>query len=137
MRALRKISEVFLIVGEVFSFVYMATFLIMSIVFFIAGSPLCTDLIVKGIEEGRINSSVGGGTPEEMATYVQLIFVLLAITFVIWAVLTLVNALIAIKARKTPSKSLYVANIVLGLLSCVEFNLVGGILGLIAGEEIK
>ena len=136
MRALRKLSEVFLIVGEIFSFVYMALFVIFAVVFFIAGSPLCHDLIVKGLEEGNINSTIPG-TPEEVATYVQIIFISMAVCFVLWAILVLVNAIIAMKVRKNPSKGGYIANIVLGLLSCVEFNLIGGIFGLIAGDKVE
>ena len=136
MRGLKKVSEVFLILGEIFSFVYMAGFIIAAVVFFIGGSPVCHDLIVKLIEEGNINSSFAG-TPEEVAIYVQIVLISTGITFVIWAVLTLVNALVAMKARKNPSKGAYIANIILGLLSCVELNLIGGIFGLIVGDKVE
>lgn len=136
MRGLKKVSEVLLIVGEIFSFVYMACFLITAVVFFIGGSPVCHGLIVKGIEEGNINSSFGG-TPEEVATYVQILFITMGVIFILWAILTLVNALVAMNARKKPSKGAYIANIVLGLLSCVELNLISGIFGLIVGDKVE
>ena len=137
MRAVKKISKIMLIVGEVLSFVYLASFIITSIVFFILGSPLCTDLIVKGVEEGQIHTSYFEGSPEEIAMYVQIAMVTCGVIFVVVAALSLVNGILADKARKKPSQGLYIANIVLGLLSCVEFNLIGGILGLIAGDKVQ
>ena len=71
---MKRASQILLIVTAVLSFVGIVGLLIGAIVLFVFGSPAMHDMIVKGIQEGTINTSFDGD-PETVANAVQAMFI--------------------------------------------------------------
>ncbi len=59
------------------------------------------------------------------------VFVVLGIVFLILVVFCIANAVLSFIAREKQNKALYIINIVLGVASGVELNVVGAIFGLV------
>ena len=68
---------------------------------------------------------------------VKIVFMSIGVMFAIFAVASVINAILAFKAVNTSSKGLLIANIVFGVLSGVSVNIVGAIFGLIARNMKK
>lgn len=100
--------------------------------FFIIGfSSTIRDMLVEAIDNGTItaHSDAGLGT-EEIVLVFQIMFIISGFALLIIGVLCVVNAIIASKARREPTRGRYIACIVTGALS-TDFSLVAGILGLV------
>lgn len=128
---MKRLSKTFLRVGGIIDFVIAGCFFIAVIVFAILASPLFTDVLVKGIEDGNITSSIEV-TPEQAAFGIQLVFLGLAIGFVFVVACAIVAAIFSFKAVNNYTKGMLITNIVLG--SCIGsgFSTAAGILGVIA-----
>lgn len=132
---MKKVANILFLVAAILSIVLTVTYGILGIMFFVFGAPQYKEIIVKGLEEGTINSSIPG-SPEEIATALQATFIGLGVMFVIMAVLAGVNIFFSFKGRNSDSKGVFIANIVLGFLSSIIVNLVAGIFGLIKENTI-
>ena len=128
---MKRLSKSFLRVGGIIDFVLAGSFFIAVIVFGILASPLFTDVLVKGIEEGNITSSIEA-TPEQAAFAIQLIFLGLAVGFLFVVAFAIVAAIFSFKAVNNYTRKMLITNIVLG--SCIGsgFSTAAGILGVIA-----
>ena len=126
---MKKASNILFLVGGILSFVWMAFEIIGGIIFAIFAGPDAKQVIIDGLNDGTITSSFEG-TPEEVATLIQGMFIMFAVMMFIFAVFALVNGILALKAKKDPAKTNCIINIVFGFLSGVLVNTVGGILGL-------
>ena len=135
---MKRASNILFKVGIAVQFVLMGTFISLGLFFLLFTSPGMRDIIIQGLEEGWIETTMEG-TPEEIAAAVQMVYGALAAVFIPIAILALVSALLCIKAVKRPSRGVYIANIIFGALTDSGLPIVGAILGLItlSQEEKK
>lgn len=73
--------------------------------------------------------------PDLDAEIVKSVLVMLGVIFCIIAIMALINCIVSFKGKNTNSKGLLIANIIFGVLSGVEVNIVGAIFGLIARNQ--
>ena len=126
---MERASRILIKVGMIVSIVYAAIMLFSSPFMIVMGvSSHIHDMIVDGVSNGEIYSDL---SPEQAAIVVQATLLSLGIMFIIFGLVGLIDAIIASKTLREPSKNRYIACIILGALS-TELTLVGGILGLIS-----
>lgn len=124
---MKKASNVLLRVGFIVSIVYAVIFILFAILFTVFGQDFVKEFI---IEEN--NRAGGSANDAEVASKVlQISSIVFAAVFYYLGVMAAINAIVAKKALEEPSNKNCVLNIVFGVLSGVEINLVGGIFGLI------
>ena len=138
---MRKASRILFLVAGILSIVAAVTLLIIGIVCAVMGSPAMVDAIREGIKNGSIVVK-GSSSDIELAIQIyQSTMLSTAVTMFVFMAFNIVNIVFSFIARKKQSKGVLILNIVFGALSCVEVNLVGGILGLIANarqpKEVK
>ena len=132
---MKKASNILLTIGGIFSIIYAVIFLGLSIGFFISGSPVATNAIIEGLENGTIQTNIEGATTAEIAAGVQLLFIIIAVVFVIMMLFNVVNVVLISLAKKKQTKALYILNIVFGFISSATLNMVGGVFGLISASK--
>ena len=115
-----RLSNTFLRVNAILSYVFAGFFGLAAIIFFIVGSPLISDLIAEESEVGAVAYStsmyVSGG-------------IFLALT-----VMAILSGIFSNKAKSQVKNDLIIA-IVFSALSGTEFGVAGGILGLVAAAR--
>ena len=115
-----RLSNTFLRVNAILSYVFAGLFGLAAIIFFIVGSPLISDLIAEESEVGAVAYStsmyVSGG-------------IFLALT-----VMAILSGIFSNKAKSQVKNDLIIA-IVFSALSGTEFGVAGGILGLVAAAR--
>ena len=124
---MRKTANIFLKVGMILSIVCIALFVVCALAFFVM-APFSARFVELAAESGASSSA---GTAMSAAMLVG-IFVGSGVAMLFCIPLYAVCIVLARKARSEGSKGLYLANIILGAISGSEFNLAGGILGLIS-----
>lgn len=131
---MRKASEILLLISGILSIIAAFGYLVSMIVFFVLGSPSFTNIVIQGLEDGTIQTTIQG-TPAEVAAFMQLTFMTLAIVFIFLLLFAVGSAIVAFLGKKKGGTALYILNIVFGLLSGTILNIVGGIIGLVAKDE--
>ncbi len=128
LKASRSLLRVAAIVGTVCGALILAC---VPAFFIIGFSSTIRDMLVEAIDNGTItaHSDAGLGT-EEIVLVFQIMFIVSGFVLLIIGVLCVVNAIIASKTRREPTRGRYIACIVTGALS-TDFSLVAGILGLV------
>lgn len=129
IKAMKKASQILLLIGMILSFVLAAIYLFAGIAFIIVGLPFMQPYYVEALEAGKIDTSFVG-TPEECALYIRIVFLVIGGIFIPWTAMAIANGVIAALGRKKQTKVFYILNIVFGLLSGAEVNAVGGVFGL-------
>ena len=133
---MKKAANILFLVGAIVSIVAAVTALSTAIVFLVLGSSASLrDAIIASIESGQ--SSTDAASPEAAAQIVQLTFTCTGAMLLVPAVCAVPSAIFAFKARNTDNHAFFVLNIVFGLLSGVEVNVVGAIFALIKGDTIE
>ena len=130
---MRTASRTLLLVGAILSIVCILTFLILGGVFSFVGS-LSVEEIVKGINDGSINSSFEG-TVQEQAEAIKLTFTVIGVVFIVLGVCCIPNAVLGFMGMKKRVNAFYVCNIVFGALSGTVVTILGGIFGLVANAQ--
>lgn len=133
---MRKASKILFLVGGILSFVNAFAFLIVTVTFIIIGSPLLTQAFIDGLESGQIHSDIAG-TPEEVARIIQMAFFFIGIGYLFPAIFAIVSGIVALKARKVKSRTIYILNIIFGFMGGVVVNSVGGIFALIDSYKMR
>lgn len=128
---MKRLSKTFLRVGGIVDFVVAGSLFITVIVFAILASPLFTDILVEGFEEGANHTSFPG-TPEEQAFAIQMLFLGFAVGFALLVACFIVAAVFSFKAINNYTKKMLITNIVLGFVMGSNFSAAAGILGVIA-----
>lgn len=129
-------SRVLLVIGAVVSIIVTIIFVILSIQFFNLASPENTNAIIEGLRNGTITTTFPG-TNQEKAAAIQMTFGIFATVYLIFAILTFFNFIIALASIGVKRKGAMIANIVFGFLSMMTLNAIAGILGLIALSREK
>ena len=93
-------------------------------------AALCMFVLAGNMElmQKMADDSTEGATAE----FFQIYFGCLGGFFAFFAVMALINTIFSFKGKNSDSKGIMILNIVFGVLSCVEINIVGAIFGLIA-----
>ena len=127
-----KASRALLRVAAILGTVLGALLLACVPAFFVIGfSSTIHDMLMEAMNDGSVNiHSDAGLDAEGIVLMLQIMFVTLGFTLLIIGVMCVVNAVIASRTRREPTRNLYIACIVTGALS-TDFSLVAGILGLI------
>ena len=129
---MRKLSNTFLTIGGILSFVFVGLFIVLAIVCFVVSSPVGTDLVKDWVANHPEQSDL---TPEQAAKLFSAAFVACGILFLFISAFAVPSGIVAFKAKQKPTHGILVANIVFGALSGTSFNIAGGILGLIRNNR--
>lgn len=120
---MRKTANTLILVGAILSIVLAVSFLITAIVFFAISSDAVIDEMLK--------TATYEGTEEEAKIVLKTTFITLGVVFSFISTFGVINAIVAFVGRKKESRAAYILNIVFGLLSGVEINAAGGVVGTI------
>ena len=134
---MKKASRILLLVGAIVSIFYVVVFGILSIVFGILGSDTAKQVVIDGLKDGSITTSIQG-TPEEVAAALQAVFSALSIVFVLFMIASIACAVISFIARAKQNRPMYIVAIVFAVISGTVFGIPGGIFGIVAlAQESK
>ncbi len=106
----------------------------MSIVFIVFSTPATTQLLVDGLKDGSIHSSIQG-TPEQVAAIIQGSFLIAGCCIAPGFIFGIVSGIVSTLGIKKHTPLIYVLNIIFGFVSGVLLNVVAGILGLVAPNK--
>lgn len=128
LKASRALLRVATILGTVLGALILAC---VPVCFVIGCSTTIRDMLVEATKDGTvtIHSDADLGA-EEIVLIFQIMFIILGVTLLLIGVAFVINAIIASKTRREPTRGRYIACIVTGALS-TDFSLVAGILGLV------
>ena len=128
---MKKASEILLLIGFILGILSVVGTLVTSIVFFVLGSPAFYDTLLAGLKDGSTKSDFPG-SPEEQAALIQAMFNIIGACCIVGMLVEVAAVIVAFFARQRQTQGLYIATIVLGVLSGGTCLLVGSIFGLIA-----
>ena len=128
---MKKAANIVLLIAMIFAYIGLGTLVLTSIALFIFGSPACKDLIIEGLKNGTVHTSAGG-TLEEQAQIAQTALIFAGSLTLFFALLSLPTAIVTGVARKKETMGLYVATLVLSVLTGMILGIVGAVLGLVA-----
>lgn len=122
---MRRLSKTFLTISAVLSFICVGLFVILGIVF-IASGALGGEAIAES-NQGQ-GGEIGGAAflGGMIAAGVMMFFL---------AIFALISGIVSTKAKANPTKGNLIVAIVFAAISCTEFGIAGGILGLIANSR--
>ena len=122
---MKKAQKILMIVAGVVSIVMILVWAIYAGIFYAVANndKAIDDYIIK-------HSNVTRET-------VIALMIALGVMFTIFAVCSLINAIVAFRAKNTDKKGLLIINIVFGILSGVSINIVGAIFGFVARNQKK
>ena len=131
---MRKIGNVVLLIAGILAIFAAVASLAGAIAFIVFSSPQYTSMILEGLQNGTIHSTLPG-TPEQVAAQIQAMFLIFGIVLAVEVAIISGSAAVAFLAKSKQTSGLYIANIVLGVLSGSVLLIVGGILGLVGRSE--
>ena len=127
---MKKATNIVMLIAMIFAYIGVGLLVISTVLLFIFGSPACKDLIIEGLKNGIVHTSAGG-TLEEQAQIAQVALIFAGAMTLFFALLSLPTAIVTTIARKKETMGLYVATLVLSVLTGMVLGIVGGILGLV------
>ena len=127
---MKTATKVLLIIGGILAILSALSFLAGGIVLVVFSGPQFYDTILKMIQDGTAHSSLPG-TPEQQVATIQSAFLIAGIVLLVEVLFLAIQAVIAFMASSRRSNTLYIANIVIGVITLSVFNLAGGIVGLV------
>ena len=131
---MKKAADILLIISGIISIVWGIGYLVAAIVFFILSSPQFGQLIIDGLNNGTIHSTIPG-TPEQQVAAIQLIFLTIAIVMTIALAFAIACSVFSFLGRSKKSTVGYILIIAFSVLSGTIVGLVGSIFGLISKDE--
>lgn len=132
---MRKASKIILLICAVLGIISALGLLVSTILMFVFASPGMTEQIQQMIADGTIHSSYSG-TPEEVTRAVQFTFLIVGIVLLVVLVFEIPLIVLDFVGYKKESSGLFIAIIILSIMSGSILNIIGGVLGLIP-EETK
>ena len=123
---MRRLSNTFLTIGAILSFVYAGIFLTAAISCF----ALCNPGFL-GFLEDVIREHVSEEELKGIMIAIPAALITSGVCFLFFGGFGIPSGIVGFKAKRNPTNGLLIANIVLGSLALTEFNVAGGILGLI------
>ena len=131
---MKKIGNVLLLIAGILAIFAAVASLAGAIALIVFSGPQCTSMIIEGLQNGSIQSTLPG-TPEQVTAQIQLMFLVFGIVLAVEVAIISGSAAVAFLAKSKQTSGLYIANIVLGVLSGSVLLIVGGILGLVGRNE--
>lgn len=131
---MRKTSRILLLVGSILAFVCAAAFLITSITSMVFMILTATGVFDQAFVEGsvRVNGQVD---PEAAKAVVLATTITLFVVFLVVAILELLAAIFALRARKVHERKAYIFAIVFTVIGEAYVALAGSIVGLICSNK--
>ena len=130
---MKKASDICLIIGGVLAILNAIGFIAAGIVMFVFSGPAFKQMIIDGLNNHTIKSDIPG-TPEEIATAIQIIFLTLGCVFLPLAAFAILSAVFSFLGVSKRTNVFYVLNIVFGVIGASIVNTVGGVIGLLVPE---
>ena len=131
---MKKIGNVLLLIAGILAIFAAVASLAGAIALIVFSGPQYTSMIIEGLQNGSIQSTLPG-TPEQVTAQIQLMFLVFGIVLAVEVAIISGSAAVAFLAKSKQTSGLYIANIVLGVLSGSVLLIVGGILGLVGRNE--
>ena len=131
---MKKAAKILFIISSVLSYIYAVLFLATVVVLIVFGTPACTQILVDGLKNGTIHSSIQG-TPEQVAGIIQGIFMITGCCSIPFVIFAFISGIVSTLGAKKDTSTIYILNIVFGVLSGVILNTVAGVLGLLAPKN--
>ena len=131
---MRKASRILLLVGSILAFVCAAAFLITSITSMVFMILTATGVFDQAFVEGsvRVNGQVD---PEAAKAVILATTITLFVVFLVVAILELLAAIFALRARKVHERKAYIFAIVFTVIGEAYVALAGSIVGLICSNK--
>ena len=134
---MKKASKILLLIGAILAIFMVILWGVLSIVYFAAAALLQGVLdgtvVVDAETAKRVAELLQNMTIQDAIRYSQTI----AIIFLVLALLSLAACILGFISKNKENKGLFIADIVLGLLSGCLLNLLGGVFGLVAAYTKK
>ena len=131
---MKNTSDILIIIGFVFRILCAVGCLIGMFVLFAFASPEAREAIIAGIRDGSITSSMSG-TPEQQADLVIMGLRIGAIGCLVGMLFDIAVAVVSFVAMKKATLGLYIASLVLAILSGALLTLIGSIFGIVSVSE--
>ena len=126
-----KASNVLLRVAAIVGTIYGAILLVLVPALFICGfSTTIRDMLVQAMYDGTITVHSNDLPYENIAALFQAMFIILGCVLLNIGAMCVINAIIAVRTRREPTRGRYIASIITGALT-TDFSLIAGIFGLI------
>ena len=123
---MRTASKILVLVGGISAIVCAVSLFTMAIMFFMGGIPFFTNYLEQILQQQGVDD------PERITLIIRLSSIFLGVFFMMMSIFSIPSAVVSFLATKKPTKGLLIANIILGYLSGSNYNIAGGIFGLIA-----
>lgn len=132
---MKKVSKILFLIHAILSFVEGAAFLIAGIGVAIVGAVKSGE-IIQWIQQ---KATEGGGSlpPELNQELIIAVAVIAGVLIALVSILSFTSGGLAVLASKAGTTGLAIANIVLGLFTCMLFGIVAGVLCIIANGKEK
>lgn len=129
---MKKASKILLLIGAILAIFMVILWGVLSAVYFAAAA------LLQGVIDGTI--TVDAETAKRVAELLQNMTIqqavdysiTIAVIFLVFALLSLAACILGFISKNKENKGLFIADMVLGLLSGCLLNLLGGIFGLVA-----
>lgn len=131
---MRKASRILLLVGSILAFVCAAAFLITSITSMIFMILTATGVFDQAFVEGSVKVN-GQVDPEAAKAVILATTITLFVVFLVVAILELLAAIFALRARKVHERKAYIFAIVFTVIGEAYVALAGSIVGLICSNK--
>ena len=126
---MKKAKEILLLIGGILSIIAVVGIIVAGIVLIILGSPSFANFLQEAVENGSIKTDFADLDALRL-------FLTLMGTFVLFtATLPCACAIVSFIAKDKESKALYIACIVLGLLTSMYLTVIGGIIGILDTDK--
>lgn len=127
----RRLSNTFLTVNMVMAFVFIGLWTLLGIMMFVMASM--NDFIREGIQNGTIHTDAQD--PELALEIAKTVLISIGVMFVVFALLAIPSAIVSAKARNSKSTGIFIAAIILSIVSFTEFGIAGGALGIVSAKR--
>lgn len=128
---LKKTAKTLLLISGIIGIISAVVVLALGIVFTILGStPAFHEVLVEGLIDGSINSDFQG-TPAEVASQIQIMFVIIGIIFIVFGTLNAGSAAISFVTFKKMTLTWLIINLVIACVSQNYLSIAGSICGFI------
>ncbi|HHT67126.1 MAG TPA: hypothetical protein GX010_02740 [Erysipelotrichaceae bacterium] len=127
---MKKVLKAFLIINGIHGLVISILFAILTAICVVFSLPFFYDIVINALEDGSL-PTLYPGTIEATADYLRTVFIVAAVFCVLFMGFAITSAAFSFKTLKNYSSSLFITNIVFGVLGLCPFGLAAGIMGLI------
>ena len=133
---MKRAANILFLIGAILSIVTAVSLVVTSIILILVGVlPVFKDALMD--IANRYAPEQAAADIEAALAIARVVMITYGVTFLVIAIFSSVSSVVAFKARNTDNKTMFILNIVFGVLGCVEVNVVGAIFALIKGDTIE